>query len=155
VKPVVFRLLLAFAAAALMPSLVALLSGCQGSPGSRVARPASAQPVDYSDPDRLYQLVSKQMEKYVLVDVRTKEEYLQSHIPTAVNIPYYVIGQSLPATDRSSLIIVYCSSGVRSAAAKTALDKLGYTNVVDFGAMSRWKGAVLTSYDPGKCPCNL
>ena len=81
----------------------------------------------------------------MLIDVRTIAEYAQRYIPTAVSIPYDTIAKYLPTTDTSALIIVYCASGKRSAAAKATLDKLGYTNVVDFGPVSRWKGALLTS----------
>ncbi len=48
---------------------------------------------------------------------------------------------------------MYCASGRRSALAEKTLKALGFTSVVDFGAMSRWKGASIASSDPGECPC--
>ena len=40
--------------------------------------------------------------------------------------------------DRDRLILVYCKSGVRSAAAGRELLELGYRNVKDFGGLMNW-----------------
>ena len=93
---------------------------------------------DYSDPATLKKLIAEQREEYVLVDVRTKDEYESGFIPTAINIPYDTIANNLPTEDRSALIVVYCRSGRRSAIAQSALKELGYDNVVDFGGIDRW-----------------
>jgi phage shock protein E len=77
---------------------------------------------------------------YILVDVRTAEEFASGHIPTAVNIPYDTILENPPTRDKAALIIVYCRSGSRSTAAYSSLNGAGYTNVVNFGAIGRWKG---------------
>jgi len=98
---------------------------------------------DYMDPDALSRLIREEPEPYILVDVRTREEYASGHISSAVNIPLAVIDSTLPTDDRSALIIVYCASGRRSAAAKKTLDDLGFTRVVDFGGISRWKGKLV------------
>ena len=97
---------------------------------------------DYRDPERLKQLIERQDEEYQLIDVRTDGEYKSGFIPTAINIPYDVIGDNLPAEDRSALIIVYCRSGSRSARAKQTLEDLGFTNVVNFGGIGSWKGKI-------------
>ena len=119
-------------------------------PGAKAASPADAL---YADPDNLQNLISKQPEPFYIVDVRTSDEYQAGHIPTAINIPWDTIGEHPPTPYTSTLIIVYCASGIRSAKAKAALDKLGYTRVVDFGSISRWKGQTLKGEDPGECPC--
>ena len=97
---------------------------------------------DYRDPERLKQLIERQDEEYQLIDVRTDGEYKSGFIPTAINIPYDVIGDNLPVEDRSALIIVYCRSGSRSARAKQTLEDLGFTNVVNFGGIGSWKGKI-------------
>ncbi len=103
---------------------------------------------DYADPEQLAVLISGQLEPYNLVDVRSGDEYTASHIPTAVNIPWDQIADTPPTADRSALIVVYCASGSRSSKAAAALRALGYTRVVDFGAVSRWKGTLIGSPDP-------
>jgi phage shock protein E len=76
---------------------------------------------------------------YLLIDVRTEEEYNSGFIPTAINIPYDVIAENLPTEDKSALIILYCRSGRRSGIAKETLEGLGFTNVINFGAVENWK----------------
>jgi rhodanese-related sulfurtransferase len=102
-----------------------------------------AQEKSYKDPDQLAALIAGADRPYILVDVRTPEEYASGHIPTAVNIPVTEIGNKPPTDDKAALIIVYCRSGARSAAAAGTLTDLGYTRVVDFGSVSRWKGTLV------------
>jgi rhodanese-related sulfurtransferase len=103
----------------------------------------------YSDPARLTRLVKEGKPAYFLMDVRTPAEYEAGHIPTAVNIPVDEIGTRPPTDTLDALLIVYCRSGARSASAQKVLEDLGYTNVVDFGSVSRWTGALITGKDPG------
>ena len=108
---------------------------------------AAALPAEekgYDDPARLERLIREGKPAYLLVDVRTPAEYESGHIPTALNIPVDVIGTRPPAVDKASLVVVYCRSGNRSATARKLLVDLGYTNVVDFGAVSRWEGELVT-----------
>lgn len=71
-------------------------------------------------------------DNYIILDVRTKEEYEESHIKGAENIPYDEIDDSI-TLDKNKTIMVYCKSGKRSSIAKESLKKLGYT-VYDMGA---------------------
>ena len=77
---------------------------------------------------------------YILLDVRTEEEYMQLHIPGAVLIPDDEIRDraltELP--DKDQLILVYCRSGRRSKIAAESLVGLGYTNVKEFGGIIDW-----------------
>lgn len=116
---------------------------------------AAAPPADekgFDDPARLERLIREGKPASLLVDVRTPAEYESGHIPTALNIPVDVIGTRPPAVDMAALIIVYCRSGSRSAAARKILVDLGYTNVIDFGAVSRWERPLVTGKEPGKAP---
>lgn len=69
---------------------------------------------------------------YVIVDVRTKEEYDGGHAVDAESIPYDEIDENVDL-DESKTILVYCQSGRRSAIAAESLKKLGY-DVYDMGA---------------------
>jgi phage shock protein E len=69
---------------------------------------------------------------FVIVDVRTKEEYDESHIKGAINIPYDQI-DSNTNLDKNKTIKVYCKSGKRSNIAYNTLKSLGY-RVIDLGA---------------------
>ncbi len=83
---------------------------------------------------------------YIILDVRTAEEFADQHIPGAVNIPNETIStqeiSELP--DKEQLILVYCRSGNRSKQASEKLVKLGYTNIVEFGGIKDWPGETTT-----------
>ena len=79
---------------------------------------------------------------YLILDVRTPEEFAERHIPGAVNIPNKTIGTAeipeLP--DKDQMILVYCRSGNRSVQASEKLAALGYTNILEFGGINDWPG---------------
>ena len=81
---------------------------------------------------------------YVILDVRTLQEYNEGHIPGAICIPNETIGsEEIPQLpDKDQLILVYCRSGNRSKQASQKLVQLGYTNVVEFGGILDWTGEV-------------
>ena len=84
-------------------------------------------------------------ENFVLLDVRTQEEFDAGHIPTAILLPYDEINLKAATVlpDKEKEIVVYCRSGRRSAIAKKALVELGYKDVKDFGGISRWQGELV------------
>ena len=79
-------------------------------------------------------------EGYVILDVRTQEEYDQGHIPGAIVISHEEIMEKAEdvLTDKEQLILVYCRSGRRSKIAAEALVELGYTNIKEFGGIIDW-----------------
>ena len=79
-------------------------------------------------------------EGYVILDVRTQEEYDQGHIPGAIVISHEEIAEKAEdvLTDKEQLILVYCRSGRRSKLAAEALVELGYTNIREFGGIIDW-----------------
>ena len=83
---------------------------------------------------------------YIILDVRTPEEFADKHIPDAINIPNEIIGtEEIPELpDKAQLILVYCRSGNRSKQASDKLVRLGYTNVVEFGGINDWPGETVS-----------
>ena len=79
-------------------------------------------------------------EGYIILDVRTQEEYDQGHIPNAILIPDTEIENKAEEvmTDKDQLILVYCRSGRRSKLAAEALVEFGYTNIKEFGGIIDW-----------------
>ena len=79
-------------------------------------------------------------EGYIILDVRTQEEYDEGHIPGAVVISHEEIAEKAEGvlTDKDQLILVYCRSGRRSKIAAEALVELGYTNIKEFGGIIDW-----------------
>lgn len=70
-------------------------------------------------------------ENFILLDVRTKEEYAKGKISGSINIPVDQVSEKISQTipDKKSLVYVYCLSGSRSGSAVEIMQKLGYTNV--------------------------
>ena len=66
----------------------------------------------------------------IIIDVRSKQEYNEGHLPEALNIPEYEIRKvknKMPKLNQQ--IVVYCQYGGRSREAYNMLRKMGYTNV--------------------------
>ncbi len=87
----------------------------------------------------------KNENNYLILDVRTKEEYKEGHIPNAINIPNEIISADTVSElkDKEQLIFVYCRSGARSRQASEKLVKLGYTKIRDFGGIGNWDGEIV------------
>lgn len=85
-------------------------------------------------------------ENYVILDVRTVEEFAEGHIEGAILIPDYEIGEKAESvlTDKEQLILVYCRSGRRSKSAASELAALGYTNIKEFGGIVDWPYGMVT-----------
>ena len=86
-------------------------------------------------------------ENYILLDVRTIEEYNDGHIPGAINIANESIrtDEIAELPDKEQRIYVYCRSGNRSKQAAKKLVKLGYTNIIEIGGIMDYHGEVETN----------
>jgi len=83
---------------------------------------------------------------YLILDVRTPEEFAEGHIPDAVNIPNETIGSDVSDVlkDKDQILLIYCRSGNRSKQASSKLAMLGYTNIYEFGGINTWPGEIVT-----------
>lgn len=78
----------------------------------------------------------------VLVDVREPSEYQSGHIPNAINIPLRTLAQNLHEVPRDRPVVLYCSTGYRSAMGVMTLHLLGYENVQGFPpSFAGWKAS--------------
>ncbi len=77
--------------------------------------------------------------EFMLIDVRTPQEYQGGNIKGAVNLPLDNITRDISqtASDKSQKLLLYCRSGARSGMAVRLLKKQGYTNVFNLGSFSR------------------
>ncbi|PLX86772.1 MAG: sulfurtransferase [Desulfuromonas sp.] len=99
-------------------------------------------------------LVDADARNFVLVDARNPEEYRESHIPGAINIPQRSFGDFtglLPA-NKNVMLIFYCNGvkcGKSKKSAKQAL-ALGYTNVHVYAeGMPVWEEIGYSFYKSG------
>ena len=77
------------------------------------------------------ELLKRVKQGSILLDVRTKQEFMEGHLDGALLIPYYEISRKIEniVPNKDEMIIVYCQNGGRSKKASETLKKLGYTNV--------------------------
>ena len=91
------------------------------------------------------QVLMQREQDYLILDVRSPEEFAQGHIPHAINIPMERFGEAPPKElpDKAQKIFVYCRSGARSQQAAQKLANMGYTNIVEMGGIKDWHGDVV------------
>lgn len=110
----------------------------------------AAEVADKATPDvATLQAMIRTNRSLVLVDVRISEQYGKGHIPAAINIPLPSIQEKPGIVPRGNPLILYCNKGKMSGKAQAALRKAGYTNILNFGGIGRWKGKLATGPAPG------
>ena len=78
---------------------------------------------------------------FVLLDVRTSEEFNAGHLPKSVNIPRgtmeFIVGKSYPNKDAQ--IVLYCRTDARATLCTQTLKEMRYTNVKNLqGGFKAW-----------------
>lgn len=75
----------------------------------------------------------------MVIDVRSVNEFESGHILQAYNFPLDRIEMTVPAAikDKNKVLLLHCSTGVRSGMAKRKLQDLGYKNVFNLGGYDR------------------
>lgn len=77
---------------------------------------------------------------FVLIDVRTPEEYAEGHIQGAKLIPVQELQTRLNEIPKDKQVYVYCRSGKRSAKAAGILAGTGFTNIENvLGGITAWQ----------------
>ena len=83
------------------------------------------------------------LEGVAVIDVRSKEEFHQGHLPGSQNIPLNVLSTHFARWKKDQPIILCCASGVRSGQAVSSMHANGFTRVYNGGSWrslrSRWQ----------------
>ncbi len=68
---------------------------------------------------------------FVILDIRTPEEYRQGHIPGALSIDYYnpKFKSELDQLDRAKTYLIYCRSGNRTGRSLKIFADLGFLHI--------------------------
>ena len=103
--------------------------------------------VKFISKEGLFEMMENK-ERFKLVEVLPEDSYQEGHLPFAINIPVTEIEEKskdlLP--DKNETIVVYCADFLCLASTDAArkLQRLGYTNVLDFkGGKGDWQAAGL------------
>ncbi len=72
-------------------------------------------------------------ENYLVIDVRSEEEYNAGHVKFAINIAVDELKDRVGEIEswKEKNVVVYCNSGKKSGEAKTILEEAGFKNVFD------------------------
>ena len=77
----------------------------------------------------------------ILLDVRSKQEYVSGHIPGSRNVPLHRLDDIADeAEDLNTPLFVYCHSGVRSRRAVEELRDMGYLHAYNLGGIAEYHG---------------
>ena len=104
---------------------------------------ASAKGEQSLDPKDALALIQKNKgnSSFVVLDVRTPEEFKEGHIEGAININYNSGGfkTEVKELDNKKTYLAYCRSGNRVKGAVTIMRELGFENIIRLnGDMIRW-----------------
>ena len=89
----------------------------------------------------LSELMQKQSNGAVIIDVRNNREFKENHIKGSINIPEYEMSSFLEkkVKNKNTEIVMYCTSGWRSKNACKRAKKLGYNRVLNlYGGLERY-----------------
>ncbi|MBC7213688.1 MAG: rhodanese-like domain-containing protein [Burkholderiaceae bacterium] len=92
--------------------------------------PTPSAPPDEDRPE------APELERLVLLDVRSPGEYMAGHVRGAINLPLERFMQDIArvAPDKDAPIVLYCVSGARSGMACDAMRQLGYRQAINGGS---------------------
>ena len=115
---------------------VALAGGC-----------VQAQIIEDITPQEAFTLIQNNQNNpdFVIIDVRTPEEFAEEHIENAINLDYYseTFRDELNKLDKNKTYVVYCRSGKRSGNALTIMKELNFREAYNIGGIIQWKAAGL------------
>lgn len=101
--------------------------------------------VSAEDASKLIEL-NRNNSEFVLLDVRTAEEYAEAHINQSLHIDFYAsdFKDQIAKLDKSKQYLLYCRSGNRSSKTAQLMISLGFTQLSEIkGGIIAWKAAKL------------
>ncbi len=127
--------------------LFLIIFGCNGNGGAPNSQTGNETPVVQTFEDisteEAFSLIqmNSDNEDFIILDVRTPQEYNSGHMENAINIDIYSpsFQDSLNILDKDNIYLVYCRTGNRSVNAITIMKELGFTTVYHMiGGIVEW-----------------
>jgi len=119
----------------------------------------TTKPAMIIGPEKAYILIqeNKINQSFVVIDVRTPEEFEDGHIENAINIDFRsdTFQDEINELDINKTYLVYCAVGVRSGLAVDIMEELGFQNVYDMkGGFEEWmdEGLPITKNETSLIP---
>lgn len=116
-----------------------LINGCVGQEDTAL----KTQIIENVTPGEASALIQDNQDNpdFVIIDVRTPEEYAGGHIEKAINLDYYseTFKGELNKLDKNKIYLIYCRSGSRSGRALDVMEELGFGEVYNMvGGIVQW-----------------
>jgi rhodanese-related sulfurtransferase len=123
---------------------VLLTSGCIQTENNTAQSETQIQIIENITPEETYILTqeNKDNSNFVILDVRTPEEFLSEYIENAVNLDYYsdTFRNDLDKLDKNKTYLIYCRSGRRSGNALNIMKELDFREVYNMlDGIIKWK----------------
>jgi len=123
---------------------VLLMSTCIQTETNTAKSETQIQIIENITPEEAYILIqeNKDNPNFVILDVRTPEEFLGEYIENAVNLDYYsdTFRNDLDKLDKNKTYLIYCRSGRRSENALNIMKELDFREVYNMlGGIIKWK----------------
>ncbi|MEQ9467883.1 MAG: rhodanese-like domain-containing protein [Ekhidna sp.] len=97
------------------------------------------KPTELVNAEKLKQL---QSEGVTVIDIRTRNEYDEGHIPGVLHVDFLAEGfiDEIKKQDVFKPIVIHCASGGRSGRASKMMEEVGFKTIYDYsGGFSDWK----------------
>lgn len=99
-------------------------------------------------PKDAYELIKKNSGNpdFVVLDIRTSKEFLNGHIPGAINIDYYsrTFDANIEQLDKKKTYFIYCRTGRRTSRAVRMMLRRGFEKIyTSYGDVAAWQAAGL------------
>ena len=123
---------------------VLLTSACIQTETSAVNMETKIQIIENITPEDAYILIqeNKDNPNFLILDVRTPEEFSGEYVENAVNLDYYsgTFGNDLDKLDKNKTYLIYCRSGRRSGDALNIMKELNFEEIYNvLGGIIKWK----------------
>lgn len=123
---------------------VLLTSGCIQTENNTAQSETKIQIIKNITLEEAYILIqeNKDNPNFVILDVRTPEEFLGEYIENAVNLDYYsdTFRNDLDKLDKNRTYLIYCKSGRRSENALNIMKEQDFREVYNMlGGIIEWK----------------
>jgi len=127
----------------LLTLLVLLVIGVV-STGGCFGQETPTQIIEDITPQEAFTLIQDNQNNpdFIILDVRTPEEFADGHIENAINLDYYseTFGDELNKLDKNKTYLVYCRSGRRSRNALDIMEELNFREAYNMsGGIIEWK----------------
>jgi len=115
-----------------------LTGGCVGQ-----VNEAPTQIIETITPQEAFTRIQDNQDNpdFVILDVRTPEEFADGHIENAINLDYYseIFRDELNKLGKNKTYLIYCRSGNRSGKALDIMEELNFREVYNMvGGITKW-----------------